>query len=225
MTAKQPTLVRRVCLGSTILLVTAFAAHADVITDWNQTATRATEIAGAPVPVQTRAMAMVHAAIFDAVNAVESKYDRYAVEVVAAQGASAEAAAAAAAHGILERLFPVQKAMIDAALASSLKEIADGPARIEGIRVGREVAEKLFALMAFVHAAIFDAATPLRANMPVTRSKLDPLRALPWELLQLPPRTACWRRRIRQEGRVRSSWSGGCREDVTGAAAGRGPVG
>ena len=122
------------------------AARADVVTDWNQTAVRATEIAGAPVPVQMRMMAIVHAAIFDAVNAIERKYAVYAVEVAAAPGASPEAAAAAAAHGILERLFPPQKAMIDAALASSLKEIADGPAKTEGLRVGREVAEKLFAL-------------------------------------------------------------------------------
>lgn len=44
-------------------------SQADVITDWNQTALRTTDIAGTAVPVQTRAMAMVHAAMFDAVNA------------------------------------------------------------------------------------------------------------------------------------------------------------
>jgi len=134
------------CLAALILLAVVPAARADVVTDWNQTAVRATEIAGAPVPVQMRMMAIVHAAIFDAVNAIERKYSVYAVEVAAAPGASPEAAAAAAAHGILERLFPPQKAMIDAALASSLKEVADGPAKTEGLRVGREVAEKLFAL-------------------------------------------------------------------------------
>ena len=78
----------------------------------------------------------------DAVNAIERKYAGYAVEVAAAPGASAEAAAAAAAHGILERLFPQQKATIDAALARSLKEIADGPGKDEGpprrARGGRE---------------------------------------------------------------------------------------
>ena len=132
--------------GALILLSAASAARADVVTDWNQTAVRATEVAGAPVPVQMRMMAIVHAAIFDAVNAIERKYSVYAIEVAAAPGASPEAAAAAAAHGILEWLFPPQKAMIDAALATSLKEIADSPAKTEGLRVGREVAEKLFAL-------------------------------------------------------------------------------
>jgi hypothetical protein len=139
-------LILAFCLGASIILGAAPAARADVVTDWNQTAVRATEIAGAPVPAQTRMMAIVHAAIFDAVNAIEGKYASYAVEVSVTRSASAEAAAAAAAHGILERLFPVQKAMIDIALANSLKEIADGPARAEGMRVGREVAERLFAL-------------------------------------------------------------------------------
>lgn len=134
------------CLGALIFLSAVHAARADVVTDWNETAVRATEIAGAPVPVQMRMMAIVHAAIFDAVNAIEGKYASYAIEVAAAPGASAEAAAAAAAHGILERLFPPQKAMTDVALARSVKEIADGPAKTEGLRVGREVAERLFAL-------------------------------------------------------------------------------
>jgi len=134
------------CLGALIVVSGMHAARADTVTDWNQTAVRATEIANAPVPVQMRVMAIVHAAIFDAVNAIEGKYTGYAVEVASAPGASSEAAAAAAAHGILERLFPPQKAMIDTALGSSLKGIPDGPAKAEGMRVGREVAEKLFAL-------------------------------------------------------------------------------
>ena len=146
MIAREARLASALCLGASIFLGTTFGARADVVTDWNQTAVRATETAGVPVPVQMRMMAIVHAAIFDAVNAIERKYAVYAVEVAAAPGASPEAAAAAAAHGILERLFPPQKAMLDTALAASLKEITDGPAKAEGLRVGREVAEKLFAL-------------------------------------------------------------------------------
>ena len=58
------------CLGALIVLSAVHTARADIVTDWNQTALRATQTAGAPVPVQTRVMAIVHAAIFDAVNAV-----------------------------------------------------------------------------------------------------------------------------------------------------------
>ena len=138
--------ISALCLGTSIILGMAHAARADVVTDWNQTAVRATEIAGAPVPVQARVMAIVHGAIFDAVNAVVGKYTVYAVDVKAAPTASAEAAAAAAAHGILEGLYPQQKPITDAALASSLAQIPDGPAKTDGIRLGQEVAEKLSAL-------------------------------------------------------------------------------
>src|SRR5690349_7343642 len=72
----------------------AGAAAADTVTDWNQTAIRATEIAGVPLPVQARAMAIVHAAVFDAVNTIERKFAPYAADIKAAPGASPEAAAA-----------------------------------------------------------------------------------------------------------------------------------
>ena len=79
-----------------ILLSATQVARADVVTDWNQTAVRATEIAGAPVPVQMRMMAIVHAAIFDAVNSIERKYTPYLVQLPADAGTSREAAARSA---------------------------------------------------------------------------------------------------------------------------------
>ncbi len=133
-------------LGIAVALVAASAARADSVTDWNQTAIRSTEIAGAPVPVQTRVMAIVHAAIFDAVNAIERKYTTYAVEVTAPAGASAEAAADAAGHGVLERLYPQQQASLDAALTMSLARIPDDAARADGLKLGEEVASQMFAL-------------------------------------------------------------------------------
>jgi hypothetical protein len=133
-------------LVALVALCAPLAVGADTVTDWNQIAIRATEIAGEPVPVQARAMAIVHAAVFDAVNAIEHRYAVYAVDVRAEPGASADAAAAAAAHGILVRLYPVQKAISDAALTSSLAKLPDGPAKAAGLGLGQEVAERLFAL-------------------------------------------------------------------------------
>jgi hypothetical protein len=146
MIARQSALTSVLCLGASIVLGAAIEARADVVTDWNQTAIRATGIAGAPVPVQARVMAMVHAAIFDAVNAIDSKFTVYAIDVHAVPGASVEAAAASAAHGILDRMYPLQKPITDAALAGSLTRIPDGPAKAEGLRLGQEVAVRLFDL-------------------------------------------------------------------------------
>ena len=123
----------------------AESAQADVVADWNQIAISAT---AGPPPVEARALAIVHAAIFDAVNSIEHRYKPYAVDMRATSGASGEAAAAAAAHGILVRLNPAQQPAIDAALASSLAKLPDGPGKSEGVALGREVAEKLFALRA-----------------------------------------------------------------------------
>src|SRR5688500_10568025 len=120
---------------SVVAFCAAATARADAVTAWNAIAIRATETAGAPVPVQTRAMSLVHAAMFDAVNAIERRYSFYAVDVRPGPAASAPAAAAAAAHGILERMYPLQKPIHDAALAATLGKIPDSAERAQGVRV------------------------------------------------------------------------------------------
>jgi len=122
------------------------AARADVVTDWNQIALRATDAAGMGPPVQARVMAIVHAAIYDAVNAIDRRHAVYAVAATAPPDASIDGAAAAAAHGAIARLLPPQQAAMDAALATSLAQVPEGRAKTDGIQVGREVAEKLAAL-------------------------------------------------------------------------------
>lgn len=128
------------------LSVSGSVASADVVTDWNQTAIRATEVAGMGPPVQARVMSIVHAAIYDAVNALDRRHAVYAVSVTAPTGASIDSAAAAAAHGALVRLFPPQQALIDGALTLSLAQMPESQAKADGMQVGRDVAEKIFVL-------------------------------------------------------------------------------
>ncbi|MET0528008.1 MAG: vanadium-dependent haloperoxidase [Microvirga sp.] len=119
-------------------------AEADAVTDWNVHAMTATAtMAG---PFHARALGYVHAAIFDAVNAVERRYTSQFVDLQAPAGASPEAAAAASAHGVLTRLFPNQKATLDAALASSLAAVPDGQGEQDGVALGQTVAERIFAM-------------------------------------------------------------------------------
>jgi hypothetical protein len=89
---------------------------------------------------------MVHAAIYDSVNAIDRRHAVYAVDVKAPPSASMEASAAAAGHGMLSRLFPAQQASLDSALGASLALVADGDAKDQGLAVGREVAAQLFEL-------------------------------------------------------------------------------
>jgi hypothetical protein len=126
------------------LLSGAPALHADVVTDWNQTAIdvmQASNVAGNP---WTRSMALMHVAMSDAVNTVQGRYTRFAAAIPSASGVSAEAAAAAAAREMLQRLYPGQKARIAEAYASSLKSIPEGAAREEGIALGEKIALTLF---------------------------------------------------------------------------------
>jgi hypothetical protein len=120
-------------------------SQADVITDWNHTAAdvmKAANVSGNPY---TRAMAMVHVAMADAVNTVQGRYTRFTYNGPAAPRASAEAAAAAAAHDMLVRLIPTQKAKIDEVYAASLKPVAEGTAKKSGIEVGEQASAAVFA--------------------------------------------------------------------------------
>src|SRR5262245_26704319 len=69
-------------------------AQADVISDWNATAEAIQleqEIGGPP---SARTLAILHVAMFEAVNAVDHRYTPYRLNLTAEPGASAEAAAA-----------------------------------------------------------------------------------------------------------------------------------
>ena len=99
--------------GASVLLATTMnAVAADVVTDWDL---RVITTGG---PQIQRTLAMVHVAMFDAVNAIEGGYTPYLVLPAPPPAASAEAAAASAAHGVLVRLFPAQAAALDAALTA-----------------------------------------------------------------------------------------------------------
>jgi hypothetical protein len=87
----------------------------------------------------------VHVAMSDAINTVQNRYARVVATLPAAPGASAEAAAAAAARQILTQIYPEQKAKIEEAYAASLKAIPAGPAKIDGIKLGVEVADAVLA--------------------------------------------------------------------------------
>jgi hypothetical protein len=119
-------------------------ASADVVTDWNGVALNATATPPNSI-LQSRALAIVHAAIHDAVQAFEQK-GAYAVERKAPAGASLDAAVAASAHAVLVQLAPLQKPMLDAALQSALAKLPDGQGKVDGITVGTQIAEEILRL-------------------------------------------------------------------------------
>src|SRR5262249_7298607 len=115
--------------------------RADVVTDWNIVALNATASPPNAV-VQSRSLAIVHAAIYDTVRAVERNGPAFAVYLEAPTGTSVDAAVAAAAHAVLERLAPAAKAALDAALHDTLAKIAEGPGKQDGVALGVSIGER-----------------------------------------------------------------------------------
>jgi hypothetical protein len=119
-------------------------APVDAVLEWNEIAFDKV-LRPQPPPLQMRFAAIMHLAVFEAVNAVTGEYDSTLDSVNASAGASAEAAAVSAAHRVLSGYFPEHAAEFDAARAQSLARIPDGPARANGIVVGETAAKAVMA--------------------------------------------------------------------------------
>jgi hypothetical protein len=126
----------------------AAPARADVVTDWNAMAeTIAIEKQITPA-FNARQMAILHVAVFEAVNAIERRYAPYKLNLAAERTVSKEAAAVAAAHGVLIALHPERQAALDAALTASLAAIPEGEPKVKGLDLGRKAAAEMVALRA-----------------------------------------------------------------------------
>src|SRR4029077_13284745 len=131
-------------LAAVVLTTAAPSAFANVITDWDEKAV----LAVTPRPVLTgtspsqaiRQLAMLHAAMFDAVNSIERRYQPYLVQLPADPTTSKEAAAAAAAATVLATIDEKTAREVTVTLATYLASIPDdGSAKADGIRLGEAV--------------------------------------------------------------------------------------
>ena len=146
------------------LLVSPSAALADPATDpvieWN--AIMLDTIRSQNPFFQARFAAITQLAVFEAVNAITGDYQPYLGTIAAPPGASAEAAAVAAAHGVLMNYFPGSAAALDAARTDSLAAIPDGQAKDDGIAVGAAAAAAMIANRAH------DGSSPPQFSMPTS---------------------------------------------------------
>jgi hypothetical protein len=128
-------------------------AYANVITDWDEKAVAvvtplmASFANNSPYMAQ-RMMGMVHAAMFDAVNSIERRYRPYLVQLPAERATSQEAAAATAAAAVLATIDAKTAGEMKVALAAYLDSIPDGPAKLDGVKLGEAVAARVVAARA-----------------------------------------------------------------------------
>ncbi len=128
------------CLLALLLLAPA-PGLANVVTDWDAMAVAIVQSGTIPPPpTAARSMAILHTAMFDAVNSIEPRYQPYNVQLSAAPDASKEAAAAAAAAVVLIKLAPDAAPDVQSSLTRYLATLPDGGAKSRGIETGREAA-------------------------------------------------------------------------------------
>jgi PAP2 superfamily protein len=154
--------IRRCFLAAMVVVaMPAIGAAADRVASWNVTAVTATLTAGQAAVVQSRSLAMTQAAVHDALNAIERRYQPYALESGPDPLASPDAAIATAAHDALVGLIPVgalpfagfgsaaqQTAavnLVNAAYAADIASIPDSDAKTRGIAVGHAAAQAILA--------------------------------------------------------------------------------
>lgn len=152
------------------------AAVADPVSSWNSIAVQAALTAGENAVVSSRTLAIAQAAVHDALNAIDSRYERYAFTGNAQGGASVEAAIAAAARDALVGTIPVGAlpfagfgspaaqanavTQVDAAYAAALAGIPDGLSKSDGIAIGQAAAAAILALRSSDHATTLVTYTP-----------------------------------------------------------------
>jgi hypothetical protein len=125
------------------LLCSGSVSHADIVTDWNVAALHAIRVDRTAPPRASRALAMLHAAIYDAVNGIARTHESYHVQSTVPSSASKEAAAGAAARTILVALFPGHSEMFEALYATGVAAIRSGPQREAGVLWGAAVGEAI----------------------------------------------------------------------------------
>jgi hypothetical protein len=127
----------------------AAAESVNPVIEWNRSLLVIVRTPGAqPATIHsTRSFAILHAAVFDAVNAIDRTYIPYAVKLPhVPRTASIQAAADEAAHDVLASLYPIFASTLDSELQQDLDAIPDSQNKTEGIAVGEAVATAILAL-------------------------------------------------------------------------------
>jgi hypothetical protein len=130
------------CLAA---MLGAVPAHADSVTDWNQTAVNTVYAASMSPDLQSRSLAIMHIAVFEALNSISPRYAPYRARLPAEPGAAPDAAVASASHAVLLKLLPTQAKDLDAALQVALATLPESPGKAAGVALGQRAAAAILA--------------------------------------------------------------------------------
>jgi hypothetical protein len=145
--------MRSLLIATASALTVAFAAPAvagpvktDPVLVWNDLLLDAIRAQRTAPPAASRQMAMMHTAVFDAVNAASGgQYRSYALSPSANGVANAEIAAAVAAHRVLVNLYPARASQFDAALNAQIAAQPNSQMTVRGTQLGIQAADTIIA--------------------------------------------------------------------------------
>jgi hypothetical protein len=123
-------------------------AKADAVAEWNA---RACEIVGGPsidTPIGNRILAIMHTAIYEAVNSITGKYPAGELRLNATRGASVDAAVAGASRAVLVKLVPARSLDIEMLSQKAMAAIPNGPSKDAGFLIGERAANAILAARA-----------------------------------------------------------------------------
>src|SRR6266568_5855413 len=124
---KIPILLLLIALAL-VALVSPTVVRANAVTDWNLIASNSiVATAGQPPPVSALSFAMVHGAVYDAVNAIDRGHQPYLAQPPSNPTDSMEAATAAAAFRVLVGLFPDQLGTLQPQYDAYIAALPDNP--------------------------------------------------------------------------------------------------
>jgi membrane-associated phospholipid phosphatase len=138
---KTPPILRNLVVSVAVGFTSV--AKSDVVTDWNTAALNAIRTGSTTPPQASRALAILHTSIYDAVNGILRTHEPYFVEEKGPTNASEEAAASAAAHKVLITLFPTSAATFDQLHEAILVGIRNDSRKRRGLEWGQSVADQI----------------------------------------------------------------------------------
>ena len=216
--------MRKALLGmaaATAALAFAPQASADTVSDWWEFANKISPFGSPRAPDQERVNTQVSLAMFEALNAIDRRYETFLKLPVGDASASQDAAAATAAYRVLLHHFPAQKTLLEENHTIAMSAVRDEKKRDAGKAIGEQAAAAAVKVggldPAIVQTPYRPRATPgvwVATGLPTTEPYWAALR--PWvtgspEALRAPPppalTSATWARDYEEVRRLGSKTS------------------
>jgi hypothetical protein len=137
--------VKKVAFATIIIACLSATVSADSVSEWNTRACDLLASTSLDTPSANRILAIMHTAIYEAVNGITRKYPRGDVQLNASQAGSVDAAVATASRAVLVKLVPAKAIDVELAYKKAMEVIPDGTSKNEGSSAGERAAAAVLA--------------------------------------------------------------------------------